>query len=147
MLMRIEVIHTVFQVSLALGTIAELQIRIILLCSSADGALVVSQPDFFHLGRLHIRLEFLLSLNLPGADFAVISCHHKENHKIQQSQADTDPGNQASKQKFIQKFRPNKNSQPVRPDRPQKRETASYSDKTVSAAPIPPLKSRSRKLR
>lgn len=46
MLMRIEVIHTVFQVSLALGTIAELQIRIVLLCSSADGALMVGQPDF-----------------------------------------------------------------------------------------------------
>ena len=101
MLMGIQVIHTVFQVSLTLGTIAELQIWIVLLGSSADSALVVGQLNFLRLRCLHVRFKLLFSLNLLWIDFVVISRHQEENYKIQHSQTHTDSGNQAAKQEFI----------------------------------------------
>lgn len=62
MLMGIQVIHTVFQVSLTLGTIAELQIWIVLLGSSADSALVVGQLNFLACAVFMSDLNFCFLL-------------------------------------------------------------------------------------
>ena len=82
MLMRIKVIHTVFQASLALGTVTELQIRIVFFCPAADCAAVMSELHFLDIGSLHIRFKLLLSPNLGWAELSVIPGHKEEYDKV-----------------------------------------------------------------
>lgn len=84
MFMRIKVIHTVFQAPFTLGTVTELQIRIVFFSPAADCTAVMPNLNFLCIGSLHIGFEFLFSPNLGGTDLPVISGHKEEYDKIQQ---------------------------------------------------------------
>ena len=64
MFVRIQMIHAIFQISRTLRTIAELQVRIVLLGTSADRAFVAGQGNFLDLRFLHLVFELLLANRL-----------------------------------------------------------------------------------
>ena len=64
MLMRVEVVLTIFIVSLTFGTVAELQVVPVQLCPAADRAFMMG---------LALRFHFYLGLKiLPAPDLTVI---------------------------------------------------------------------------
>ena len=69
MFMRIQVIHAIFHISRTFRTIAELQVRIILLGTSADRAFVAGQGNFLDLRFLHLVLNFCLRTTSFGLIF------------------------------------------------------------------------------
>ena len=83
MFMRIQVIHAIFHISRTFRTIAELQVRIVLLGTSADRAFVAGQGNFLDLRFLHLVFELLLADCLFRADLPVVTRHQEENDKIE----------------------------------------------------------------
>ena len=87
MLMRKQMILTVFIVALTAGTVAEFQIRIVKLCpsthrTSVDRAIALrTAAGISHIDRF---LKLLLSVDLPRVDPAVISRHQEIDQHIHQ---------------------------------------------------------------
>ena len=81
MLMGIQMVLTILIFSIALGTIAELQIVPVQLGPAAYSAAVMRLSLGHH---LDLSLKFPLPLDLLGIDPVVISCHHPENDEIQE---------------------------------------------------------------
>ena len=66
MFMRIQVIHAIFHISRTFRTIAELQVRIVLLGTSANRAFVAGQGNFlvysFLTGGIIAKIEIVVSM-------------------------------------------------------------------------------------
>ena len=76
-------IHAIFQISRTLRTIAEFQVRLILLGASADCTFMMRQRNFLTLRFLHLVFELLLADRLFRADLPVVTRHQEENDKIE----------------------------------------------------------------